>query len=1137
MRHTFAFLSLAIFILSAYAPVTASASMPAIADLRARLTPEARQCILKKLGRQKARQVAAEIRTMGRMDPATWAQIAPCFETPASLTKVPPTIAPSITARPPVEATPLEGTLPYPPSSGNPNPFGVMLPSQLVRAPGGIEVAKTLGAVYFRPSSVFLDRWNGTCEECDIALNAGLQLVLTVRNSGPLPTAPPKDLSAYQRTLGQVLNKYRPVVLAVENEENSALFYTGTPQDYAAELKAACQVAHQKGIPCTNGGLVSTLVALLVYAHYLETGQTALAQDFAMRAFSPEERQLLDSPKAQEQLRKGKALLSAYRAAGVDYVNFHWYIADTQALAEAVAYLRAQTGLPVITNEVGQTTDDPNQTTAVMGQIVELGIPIAVWFGLDGPKARGLVNSDGTLRPTGEAFQRFIDEHFRPIFMPTPTGQNPFGVIMTRLVRESPEQGIQVVKELGAVYFRPEAVHLEQWNGQCPTCDAALNAGLKLVLTVRNSGPLPSYPPSDLSAYKRKLGEVLDKYRPVILVVENEENSDLSYTGTPEEYGTELATACQAAHQKGIPCTNGGLGGIAVALLVYDHYLETGQEAKAQDFAMRAFRPEERQLLNSPKAQEQLRRGKALLQVYRRAGIDYMNFHWYIADTQALEEAVSFLKAQTGLPLLTNEVGQRTDDPNQTTAVMGQIVELGLPIAIWWAMDGPLARGLVNPDGTLRPTGEAFQRFIDEHFRPIFGVHVVLAQNTPDAAVIHALGARVTTLWLYPAPGGRFNVHQASQLVNLIKEQTGGLDVYVHLMPNARSEAMGAGVGDPELPESGAGFALPADMATYLASLRELAAALKGSVTYYSIGNEVSGFSWKGTVQDYGALLAQSASAIKSVDPDAKILDSGMAGLTYALTIPYSLYQAGKTAEALDFTRRYTQNHAGAFSQFLPIDDEAQLQALLADPRVQKTIQLSNARFKEYCPYYDLFQLHDYQGWETMEEVYDWIHEQMRANHCVKPIQAWEIGYGLDRNLPYDLNEHARSVTKVLTISAAEGAKTIIYFPLTDRGNYARGLLGPNNEMQPPAIAYRVTAAKLSDATSAEKLNLGEGVWGYKFGRSGGDVYVLWSTAPTTVHLPLSAPQVTVTDQTGATRTASPDALQIDVDPVFVEAR
>jgi hypothetical protein len=287
-----------------------------------------------------------------------------------------------------------------------------MLPSQLVRSSQGMRIANAMGAVYFRPASIFLDQWNGTCFECDSALGAGLKLVLTVRNSGPRGTTPPRGLAAYQRTLGQVLDKYRPAVLVVENEENSRLFYSGTPGEYIAQLKAACQVAHQKGIPCTNGGLVSALVALLVYNHYRESGQQAQGRDFAARVFTPQERRQLNSPKAQEQLGKGKALLASYRAAGADYVNFHWYIADTKALEEAVAFLKAQTGLPVITNEVGQFTDDPNQTTAVMGKIVELDLPMAVWFGLDGPKARGLVHRDGTLRPTGEAFKRFIEERF-----------------------------------------------------------------------------------------------------------------------------------------------------------------------------------------------------------------------------------------------------------------------------------------------------------------------------------------------------------------------------------------------------------------------------------------------------------------------------------------------------------------------------------------------------------------------------------------------------------------------------------------------------------------------------------------------------------------------------------------------------
>ncbi len=157
---------------------------------------------------------------------------------------------------------------------------------------------------------------------------------------------------------------------------------------------------------------MSTLVALLVYDYYLSTGQLSAARDFASRAFTAEQQQQLGSAQAQEQIRKGKALLAAYRAAGVDFVNFHWYIADPGALKEAVTYLRAQLGRPVITNEVGQFTDDPTETWSKMNTIVELGLPMAVWFAQDGPQARGLVNPNGSLRPTGEAFRRFIAQTF-----------------------------------------------------------------------------------------------------------------------------------------------------------------------------------------------------------------------------------------------------------------------------------------------------------------------------------------------------------------------------------------------------------------------------------------------------------------------------------------------------------------------------------------------------------------------------------------------------------------------------------------------------------------------------------------------------------------------------------------------------
>lgn len=145
------------------------------------------------------------------------------------------------------------------------NPFGVMLGGK------NVESASKLGVAYYRPTSIFIDKWDGTCGECDEALAQGLKLILTVRNNGgrEQSTTPPQDLALYKKVLGEVLDKYQLEVLVIENEENSAaLFYSGTPEEYHSELKAACEVAHAKRIKCTNGGFVSSLVALLVADNY-----------------------------------------------------------------------------------------------------------------------------------------------------------------------------------------------------------------------------------------------------------------------------------------------------------------------------------------------------------------------------------------------------------------------------------------------------------------------------------------------------------------------------------------------------------------------------------------------------------------------------------------------------------------------------------------------------------------------------------------------------------------------------------------------------------------------------------------------------------------------------------------------------
>ena len=154
------------------------------------------------------------------------------------------------------------------------NPFGVMLSKGM-----DLSIAKKFGAAYYRTSvAVFLDQWSGVCNECDEALSQNLQLILTIRNNGGggKPATPPTDYETFRNSVSQIVSKYKPAVLVIENEENSeALFYTGTPEQYNHELKVACEVAHQSGIKCANGGIVSSLAVLLVANHYLEQGDVS----------------------------------------------------------------------------------------------------------------------------------------------------------------------------------------------------------------------------------------------------------------------------------------------------------------------------------------------------------------------------------------------------------------------------------------------------------------------------------------------------------------------------------------------------------------------------------------------------------------------------------------------------------------------------------------------------------------------------------------------------------------------------------------------------------------------------------------------------------------------------------------------
>lgn len=256
--------------------------------------------------------------------------------------------------------------------------------------------------------------------------DAGLQTLLTIRNN-PQPSAAgkptvfpphtPEDLATFKTNLNASLRANPPCLVAVENEEVGSPFVSGSASDYVAELKATIDVAHPLGIPVTNGGIVSGVSALLTWQDLSQHAGKPAADDFARRAFvKPTQKKLLASLLASpdgklppgpnaDNLGKANQLIAAYKALPLDYVNFHWYIDDDQALTQTVNYLKRATGHPVITHEIGQYNVDPAVVTGHLQTLARLGTPMVIWFDADGDPAFGLHDAPGVLRPNGYAYR------------------------------------------------------------------------------------------------------------------------------------------------------------------------------------------------------------------------------------------------------------------------------------------------------------------------------------------------------------------------------------------------------------------------------------------------------------------------------------------------------------------------------------------------------------------------------------------------------------------------------------------------------------------------------------------------------------------------------------------------------------
>ncbi len=278
--------------------------------------------------------------------------------------------------------------------------------------------ANNLLVDYVRETQI-LARWNGTQNTYIDFWKTHLKKIVLNINNDTTPSAFPKGarLVTFENNLGSVLNVYGSSVelVVIENEEldrydtadsQTKLYHFGSMQDYINELTVAVDSCKKKGVPVTNGGLTTPLVASL--KHYYDTNgkpDSSLWLSQQMGGVSPDSTLWL----------RTDSLLNAYKTLQLSYVNLHWYEPlksmnrMTGVLQVLCNYITQQTGKQVITNETGVKDTTPSFVTMLLQQWDSANVKYCLFFdGSGGFGAQSLTSATGVLLPTGVAFRDYI---------------------------------------------------------------------------------------------------------------------------------------------------------------------------------------------------------------------------------------------------------------------------------------------------------------------------------------------------------------------------------------------------------------------------------------------------------------------------------------------------------------------------------------------------------------------------------------------------------------------------------------------------------------------------------------------------------------------------------------------------------
>jgi hypothetical protein len=387
---------------------------------------------------------------------------------------------------------------------------------------------------------------------------------------------------------------------------------------------------------------------------------------------------------------------------------------------------------------------------------------------------------------------------------------------------------------------------------------------------------------------------------------------------------------------------------------------------------------------------------------------------------------------------------------------------------------------------------------------PIFGA--VESYDAPDAATLAGVGwTRVQLRWAELQPNGPddWNPFFFPDPV-LDRELANGREV-VGLLINTATWAVSKPIAPNGFATPPEGLYLPYDDPGNLWAnfVRTMVTRYKGRIRHWIVWNEPDvqhgddlGLVWAGSVEDYYQLLKVAYLTAKEVDPACKI---HLTGTTYWWDHKYGRQQ---------WLKRF-------------------FDVVAADPA---------APAHDY--YFDAVTTHIYFKVHTIWDIIHFIKTSMNAHGIDKPIWLAETNAppsndpaAVPAEVSFEITqeEQAAFIIQATALALAAGAERIEVYKMVDKSSDSDtdpepfGLVRQDGSYRPAFYAYQVAARYFRDVRRATR-----DVWGetaqVTLSEGGRTVTVLWNRVgePRTVRLAAIAAQATLVEQTGETRTVTP---------------